>query len=87
MVPALLYVGHRVIQAVTGWFDCGTGNDPAIIAIHSRRAYARVQADFNRRIEAARAKHGRVREIERQRRETIHNALRSNPQSRKPSHV
>lgn len=76
MLGNALYYLHRAFQAFAAWCRCDDDPHPLVKQAESRRAWNRVQAGYRRRIEAARAKHGQVREIERERTERLHKALR-----------
>ena len=65
---------QRVARTISDWWKAAEDH-PAYQAVRSRRAYDRFQADMRAKKAAVRAKHGRVREIERAQREALHNAL------------
>lgn len=75
----LLYRLHVALQAFGQWVT-SPGDDPVIQRIQSARAYARWQAQVRADKAAARAKHGRIREIERRQTQTLHAALAANRQ-------
>lgn len=79
MMGQLLYGAHVVIQRIGQWF-ADAEDDAAVRRIRSREAYARWQAQVRADKAAARAKHGRIREIERRQTETLHAALAANRQ-------
>lgn len=78
MLGLALYHIHKALYAVgpaiSDWFATPS-SDPVIQSIQSRQHYDRFQAGFKKRIADARAKHGKVREIERERYDHIHSAL------------
>lgn len=81
----LLYHAHKAFQRFGQWWSTPS-DDPIIKAIHSRAAYAKWQRQVREEIASARAKHGRIREIERRRTQTLHAALAANRNHGAPGH-
>ena len=75
MLGRFLASAHKAFYAFGQWWACDLSDDVATKAVYSRQAYDRFQADCRKKIAAARARHGRVREIERERTERLHSAL------------
>ncbi len=79
MFGELLFAAHKAFQAV-GQFFASSEDDPIIQRIRSREAWAKWQRQVQDAKAAARAKHGRIREIERRQTQTLHAALAANRQ-------
>lgn len=73
----LLYRLHVAFQSFGQWF-ASADDDLIVQRIRSREAWAKWQRQVRDAKAAARAKHGRIREIERRQTQTLHAALAAN---------